>query len=89
MTVGVFALSSAGFNAHAEIVLDGSLGSNGTLAGPDYAITQDLGQTRDSNLFHSFREFNLTSAESATFSAAGNIFLETGLPSTIALSGIP
>jgi filamentous hemagglutinin family protein len=54
----------------AEVVLDGSMGTGGALSGPDYAITQDLGNTSASgqDLFHSFTSFNLTNTESATFS---------------------
>ena len=57
----------------AEVVLDGTLGPSGALSGPDYAITESLGQTRGNNLFHSFSDFNLSSGESATFSGPSNI----------------
>jgi filamentous hemagglutinin family protein len=52
---------------HAEVVLDGTLGSAGTLLGPDFAIEAHLGQQVGNNLFHSFRRFNLNHNESATF----------------------
>jgi filamentous hemagglutinin family protein len=55
-------------NSWSEVTLDGSLGRAGALSGPDYQITEDLGQRAGSNLFHSFGQFNLQSAESATFS---------------------
>ena len=58
--------------AAAQITLDGSLGPAGALAGPNYAIGAGLGQTRGSNLFHSFGQFNLRTIngtrETATFS---------------------
>ncbi len=55
-------------NSWSEVTLDGSLGTAGALSGPDYQITENLGQRAGSNLFHSFEQFNLQSAESATFS---------------------
>ena len=59
--------------ALSEITLDGSMGATGSLAGPDYQITEDLGQRAGSNLFHSFGQFNINSAESATFSGSADI----------------
>jgi filamentous hemagglutinin family protein len=59
--------------AQSEITLDGSMGATGSLAGPDYQITEDLGQRAGSNLFHSFGQFNINSAESATFSGSAGI----------------
>ena len=52
----------------AQVVLDGTLGRSGPVAGPDYAITSDLGRQVGSNLFHSFSQFSIYSGESATFS---------------------
>ena len=54
---------------YAEIILDGSLGKIGELKGPDFSITDDLGQSVGRNLFHSFSHFNLAKGESATFSS--------------------
>ncbi|RKZ84294.1 MAG: hypothetical protein DRR19_17925 [Candidatus Parabeggiatoa sp. nov. 1] len=59
--------------AHAEVVLDGTLGSAGALDGPNFAIEARLGQQRGNNLFHSFDRFNLNQHESATFSGPGTI----------------
>ncbi len=59
--------------AYSEVILDGSMGTNGSLAGPDYQITEDLGQRAGGNLFHSFGQFNINSAESATFSGSAGI----------------
>jgi filamentous hemagglutinin family protein len=64
-------LSSA--TLHAEVTLDGTLGSRLTLDGPDYAIGAELGQQHGSNLFHSFGKFNLNRNESATFSGPNSI----------------
>ena len=52
----------------AEVVLDGTLGPATTLPGPNFDITADLGQQQGGNLFHSFKFFNLTKEEIATFS---------------------
>ena len=51
----------------ADVVLDGSMGPGGPLSGPDFSIEATHGTTVGSNLFHSFSEFNLSSAQSATF----------------------
>jgi filamentous hemagglutinin family protein len=59
--------------AHAQIVLDGTLGHNDALPGPDYLIGSDLGQQQGGNLFHSFQEFNIGSHERATFSGPNDI----------------
>lgn len=60
-------------SAHAAITLDGSMGQGGSLSGPDYAITSDLGRQLGANLFHSFGTFNLANGESATFSGPGSV----------------
>ncbi|HET6514868.1 MAG TPA: filamentous hemagglutinin N-terminal domain-containing protein [Thermodesulfovibrionales bacterium] len=64
-SLSVAALCSSIF---AEIILDGSLGTKGPLAGPNYLIGSDLGQIHGNNLFHSFSQFNVLTGESATFS---------------------
>jgi len=53
--------------AETGIETDGTLGEARVLAGPDYAINADLGQQRKGNLFHSFREFNIGTGDTATF----------------------
>ncbi len=58
---------------HAQIALDGSMGTNKSLVGPDFKITDDLGQIHGSNLFHSFSEFNILKGQSATFSGPNSI----------------
>lgn len=57
----------------AEVITDGSLGDQSTLAGPNYEITSDLGKIHGNNLYHSFTEFNLSSTESANFSGPGHV----------------
>ena len=62
------------FHLDGQITVDDTLGgTTKPLQGPNYQITQDLGFTEGTNLFHSFQEFNLTSAESAVFSGTGSI----------------
>lgn len=56
-----------------SISFDGTLGRPDTLIGPNYTIDPNLGQTRGSNLFHSFRQFNLNTGEIATFQSGANI----------------
>ncbi|OKH30000.1 hypothetical protein NIES2101_42795 [Calothrix sp. HK-06] len=64
----------SGTKAFAQsISLDGSLGTSGTLTGPNYTIPQSLGQTVGNNLFHSFSQFNLNSNEAAIFQSNANI----------------
>jgi filamentous hemagglutinin family protein len=58
---------------NAEITLDGTLGRTGPLPGPNYRIGAELGQQHGRNLFHSFRDFNLKSHESATFSGPNRV----------------
>jgi filamentous hemagglutinin family protein len=58
---------------NAEITTDGSLGSRANLPGPDYLIGADLGSQLGGNLFHSFKDFNLNSWESATFSGSNSV----------------
>jgi filamentous hemagglutinin family protein len=62
-----------GATLHAEITLDGTLGSSVELSGPNYQIPADLGQQRGGNLFHSFHNFNLQPHEVATFSGPETI----------------
>jgi len=60
-------------SVHAEISLDGSMGSSGALVGPDYTVGHDLGLLQGTNLFHSFGQFNVTTGESATFTGPNAI----------------
>jgi filamentous hemagglutinin family protein len=67
LVLAVFGLS------HAQITLDGSLGPAGSLNGPNYTISSNLGQIRGGNLFHSFGLFNVFTGESATFTGPNSI----------------
>ena len=64
---------TGGSVVHADVVLDGSLGSIGPLAGPDFTIDAVDGRTVGANLFHSFSEFNVSSSQSATFTGPASI----------------
>jgi len=55
------------YSLQAEVITDGTLGQATSLSGPDYRISETLGQQRGSHLFHSFQSFNLNTGESATF----------------------
>ncbi len=58
---------------HAQVVLDGSMGTHGQLNGPDYDIDADYGQQAGQNLFHSFHSFNINTDETATFSGPNSV----------------
>ena len=62
-------LSLFGASARAQIITDGTAGSKPAteLQGPHYTISDDLGEHRGRNLFHSFDRFNVHAGESATF----------------------
>ncbi|HID98857.1 MAG TPA: filamentous hemagglutinin N-terminal domain-containing protein [Thiotrichaceae bacterium] len=55
------------YSLQAEVITDGTLGQATSLSGPDYRISETLGQQRGSHLFHSFQSLNLNTGESATF----------------------
>lgn len=59
--------------AYAEVVLDGTLGTKGSVTGPNFNITSTMGQTYGGNLFHSFNTFNLNNTESAIFTGPSTI----------------
>src|SRR5947207_2086962 len=56
-----------------QVTLDGSFGTSGALAGPNYAIPASVGKTVGNNLFHSFGQFSLSQGDVATFSGPSNI----------------
>ncbi|MDX2241189.1 MAG: filamentous hemagglutinin N-terminal domain-containing protein [Leptolyngbyaceae cyanobacterium bins.302] len=56
-----------------NISFDGTLGEAATLNGPTYVISPRFGQTVGSNLFHSFRQFNLSTGETALFQSNAGI----------------
>ncbi len=57
----------------ADVVLDGTMGSTGTLSGNTIEITSDLGKTSGNNLFHSFQTFDLSSSQTANFSGPASV----------------
>jgi len=59
-------------SCNAQMSFDGTL-SKGELVGPDYQIDEAHGMRVGGNLFHSFREFNIGTGESATFTGSGSI----------------
>jgi filamentous hemagglutinin family protein len=53
----------------AQMITDGTLGRATNLTGPNFQIPANLGQQLGGNLFHSFKEFNINTGQSATFTA--------------------
>lgn len=68
-----YAIATATKCAAQNITLDGTLGPQGTLSGPNYIIRQADGLAVGNNLFQSFGRFNLNAGESANFQSAANI----------------
>ncbi len=66
---------SAAVPLHAQITLDGTVGTASKMAlpGPDYDIRADYGQQAGANLFHSFQQFNIGTNESATFNGPASV----------------
>ncbi len=66
-----FIYQSAG---HAEVTLDGTLGPQMTLGGPDFQIKAEYGKTINaSNIFHSFGNFSIDTGQSANFTGPDTI----------------
>ena len=58
----------------AQVTLDGTLGPQMTLNGPDYQIRSEYGKfVGKNNLFHSFGKFNIDTGQSATFTGPDSI----------------
>ena len=57
----------------ADIITDGSLGTEIDLSGPNFQVEASLGIQAGSNLFHSFREFTIATDESATFNGPTSV----------------
>ncbi len=74
IALAVAALTGVG-PVHAQsVVLDPALGNGASLGnGPTYSITETMGRTIGTNLFHSFDRFSLLGGETAEFSTAGAI----------------
>ncbi len=72
--LSVFLFQYLSFSStHAQITLDGSLGPQGALTGPNYTIDANVGKQVGGNLFHSFGEFKVNTAESATFTGPNTV----------------
>ncbi len=61
------------FSGLAQVALDGKFGTSGSLTGPNYSITADMGLTRGKNLFHSFSQLDLKAGDTASFSGPASI----------------
>ena len=72
ITASIFHLSPRS-PAYAQIVMDGTMGTDGLIRGPNYDIKAGYGQQSGANLFHSFQTFNINKDESATFSGPNSI----------------
>ncbi|MGE0087434.1 MAG: filamentous hemagglutinin N-terminal domain-containing protein [Desulfococcaceae bacterium] len=70
MFLGITVLS---FPLHADVIMDGSMGTAGALQGPAYEISAEYGRQAGSNLFHSFQTFDIHTGESATFSGPSSV----------------
>ncbi|WP_455199972.1 two-partner secretion domain-containing protein, partial [Kaarinaea lacus] len=71
-------IGSTGFccylpGVQADVTFDGSMGSTGTLTGPNMEITADMGKIAGNNLYHSFSDFNVNTGQTANFSGPANI----------------
>jgi filamentous hemagglutinin family protein len=75
MLKNILLLSLCGFSLplSAQITLDGTLGPQITLPGPNYQIGAKLGQQHGSNLFHSFSDFNILLGERVMFTGPDSI----------------
>ncbi|MBK1648966.1 filamentous hemagglutinin N-terminal domain-containing protein [Rhabdochromatium marinum] len=73
LIVSGWLLATAAGPLGADIATDGSLGPMVELTGPDMQIGAELGQTRGTNLFHSFQRFNIPTDQSATFTGPDHI----------------
>jgi len=60
--------------SRAEVNLDGTLGPQIALSGPDFQINAEYGRIiNNSNLFYSFGKFNIDTGQSATFTGPNSI----------------
>jgi filamentous hemagglutinin family protein len=85
---GQIALLFANQSFAQNITLDGTLGPAKVLQGPKYEIFQNYGTTVGTNLFHSFKQFNVEKNQEARIKSSDNINnifsrVTGGSPSTI------
>ena len=72
IVLAVLASTAVGRVSAQSVVLDNTLGNGASLGnGPTYGITEGMGHTIGSNLFHSFSRFSLLGGETAEFTTAG------------------
>ncbi|QTA84803.1 filamentous hemagglutinin N-terminal domain-containing protein [Desulfonema magnum] len=55
------------FRSSAQVIMDGTMGTDGMLNGPLYDIKAEYGRQAGANLFHSFSQFNVDTGEVANF----------------------
>src|SRR5687768_7058835 len=72
----------------AQVVLDGTLGTTGQLAGPHVIVPASAGQSLGGNLFHSFSRLDIAAGGSVTFQGPGSVQnvlarVTSGSPSSI------
>ena len=72
---GLLLLFSGSQSVFADVVRDGSIGPGvGTQpTGPAFVIDESMGQLNGANLFHSFSQFDLSSGQSASFTAVSSV----------------
>jgi filamentous hemagglutinin family protein len=58
---------------YGQVVLDGTMGTAGLVKGPAYDIKAEYGQKAGTNLFHSFGQFDIGTAEIASFGVSADI----------------
>ena len=71
--MALFLYASLASLGHAENTLDGTVGPDGPLSGPDFMIPAEVGRQVGGNLFHSFGRFNVNTGESATFTGPNSV----------------
>jgi filamentous hemagglutinin family protein len=60
-------------STRADVTLDGTMGTAGSITGPVYDIQADYGQQAGVNLFHSFSAFNVNTGETANFGVGSDV----------------
>ena len=73
LRLAIYLMVLVSISAMSQIATDGSLGPRIEMSGSEYEIGDNLGQIRGNNLFHSFREFNIRTGESATFTGPNSV----------------
>jgi filamentous hemagglutinin family protein len=80
--LSIYLTLSCNATAYAEVVTDGSVGGKGFIGVPQTldavdkittTVSQDMGTTAGTNLFHSFKFFNINSGETVRFEGDKNL----------------